>query len=263
MSIDRRTMIKKQRANAFEFLAETGQFVRQEGDRIACLFGSEIASCAAIFGEHLKTFKLSPGQFSKIQRVAEPIVNLLVPGYATLHKRLERAWNLRLQLLRCPPGKKSWRSYEDICFRILRFVFVPPFRQIMPQVRNADGHEVRDAVLPNNHYQGFWAAIRDEFQSRHIVCEFKNSEAQVGKNSLNQLRIYLSKPTIGRFGLMFVRKPSNKSLKKAQRDAYEQDRTLTLILDDKKVVDLLYSRCFLGNAEDFLAHEKILFELDY
>ena len=62
---------------------------------------------------------------------------------------------------------------------------------------------------------------------------------------------------------MFVRMPTNKSLKQAQRDAYEQDETLILILDDKKVVDLLYSRCFLGGAEDFLPREKILFELDY
>ena len=106
VSRDRRAVIKKQRANAFEFLIDTGQFVRREGDRIARLFGSEIASLAAILGEHLKTLKLSPGQFSTIQGVLEPIVNLLVPGYATLHGRLERAWNLRLQLLRCPPGTR-------------------------------------------------------------------------------------------------------------------------------------------------------------
>ena len=133
----------------------------------------------------------------------------------------------------------------------------------MSQVRNADGHQVRDAALPNNQYEGFWAAIRDEFQSQHIMCEFKNGGSRIGKNSLNQLRIYLRKPTIGRFGLLFIRKPSNKSLKKAQREAFEQDRTLILILDDKKVVDLIYSRCFLGSAQDFLAREKILFELDY
>lgn len=263
VSRNRRAVIKKERAKAFEFLADTGRFIKQEGDRIARLFDSEIASRAAGLGNLLKTVKLSPSYFSKIQSVAETIVNLLVPGYATLHRRLERAWNLRLQLVRCPPGVKNWHSYEEICFRVLRFVFVPPFRQVMSQVRNADGHQVRDAALPNNQYEGFWSAIRDEFQSQHIMCEFKNGGSRIGKDSLNQLRIYLRKPTIGRFGLLFIRKPLNKSLKIAQREAYEQDRTLILVLDDQKVVDLIYSRCFLGSAEDFLAREKILFELDY
>jgi hypothetical protein len=263
VSKGRYALIKKQRDDAFEFLTAFGQLVRHEGERIVRLFGPEIASLAAILGEHLKTFKLGPRHFSRIEKLANPIVSLLVPTYAMMHERLARAWDLRLQLLRCPPGKENWRSYEDICFRILRFVFVPPFRQVISQARSADGHQVRDAVLPNNHYEGFWATIRNEFRSRHIVCEFKNGGARVGKNSLNQLRIYLCKPTIGRFGLLFIRKPSNQSLKKAQREAYEQHKTLILILDDERVVDLIYSRCFLGSADDFLAREKILFEMNY
>jgi hypothetical protein len=82
------------------------------------------------------------------------------------------------------------------------------------------------------------------------------------ENSLNRLRIYLSKPTVGKFGLLFVRTPPAKPLLQAQRDAYEQSRILILILD-KKLMSLLNVRAYLGEADDFLNNEKVNFEIYY
>jgi len=133
----------------------------------------------------------------------------------------------------------------------------------MVQARSTDRHERRDAILPNNLYAGFWQIIRTEFESRHVVCEFKNSAGINSKQALNQLRIYLSKPTIGRFGLLFIRRPPSKSLLQAQRNAYEQSRILILPIDDAKLGRLLIARAYLGSCDDLLEREKIRFEIEY
>jgi hypothetical protein len=133
----------------------------------------------------------------------------------------------------------------------------------MAQVTSKNNFERRDAILPNNQFQGFWRHIWDEFQCHHVVREFKNGVHEQSKEAINQLRIYLSKPTIGRFGLLFVRHSPAKSLLQAQKDAYEQERILILIIDDLLLCRLLQARAFLGSAEDVLENEKIKFEIDY
>jgi hypothetical protein len=259
----RKKLIKAQRSSAAELLTTVGQLLDESADRVARVFDPKIVVLARELALQVKRLRLSPASFLGVARCVEPIVNHLVPAWSTMAQRLQRAMELRLQLVRLPPGEKFWRNYEEICTKILRFLFLPPFRTVMTQTRSADGHERRDAILPNNSYEGFWAALRAEFDSRHIICEFKNTVSSADKEDLQQLRIYLSKPTIGRFGLMFVRKPPKESLKRAQREAYEQHKILILILDDSRVVDLMYFRCFLGGAEEVLEREKVLFEVEY
>jgi hypothetical protein len=258
----RKSVIKEQRELAGTFLKVVGERIEHDRSSIITAFGAEVHSLAKALAVQLQRGLGSPRWFSGVRELCEPLVNCLVPGYTTIEERLNRAMDLRMQLVKCPPGRENWRNYEDICVKILRFAFVPPFRTVIAQVRNLDGYERRDAVLPNNQYDGFWAALRDEFQSRHIVCEFKN-RSRLGKDALNQLRIYLEKPSVGRFGLLFARQTTGKSLKRAQRDAYEQAKILILILNDEMLVDLLFCRSFLGNAEEVLEREKISFEVNY
>lgn len=140
---------------------------------------------------------------------------------------------------------------------------MPPFKNVIEQSRTEAGDTRRDAVLPNNQYSGFWQLIRNEFDSRHIVCEFKNYFTKTSKAQLNQLRIYLSKPTVGRFGLLFVRHTPSLHLLAARRRAYEESRILILILSDELVMQMLKIRAFTGHPEDILENLKIQFELSY
>jgi hypothetical protein len=192
------------------------------------------------------------------------LLERLIPHARGIEERRERAQELWDELKACPAGKKTWRRYEDICARIIRFLFVPPFRAVTVQARTTDRSERRDAMISSNtDWTGFWGAVRDEFSMRHIACEFKNTAHAGTKTDLNQLRIYLSKRTVGRFGLLFVRQPAGASLRKAQRDAYEQSGILVLVLDDKLVERMLLAKAFLGGAEEVLEQEKITFEVSF
>jgi hypothetical protein len=131
------------------------------------------------------------------------------------------------------------------------------------QSRGGGGHERRDAILPNRRSTPFGKLVWDEFESRHIVFELKNSEKTSSKDSLNQLRIYLSKPTIGRFGILVTRTPPGQSLLQAQRNAFEQSRILILIIDDEKLIDMMIAHVYLGSPDEVLEREKLVFEINY
>jgi len=177
--------------------------------------------------------------------------------------RLERGSQLIRALKKCKPGKNNWREFEKLCVKILHFLFVPPFKSVIEQSRTENKDARRDAVLPNNQYAGFWQLIREEFDSRHIVCEFKNYLSEASKDQLNQLRLYLNKPTVGCFGLLFIRQNKSSKLLTARRRAYEEAKVLILIIDDKLVEKMLKMRAITGRPEDILSDLKVQFELSY
>lgn len=203
-------------------------------------------------------------QMSRMRSQQEALSNLIndiLPEFHFIAERMEIARDLEKQLAACPTGTKSWKQYEELCLKILRFCFLPPFRHILEQSRIDGGFSRRDAVLPNTVNSSFWSAVRTEFDARHVICEFKNVSGSATKTNLDQLRIYLSRPTVGRFGFIMTRSRSNRQLRAAQRRAYEEHRILILILSDENIVDMLRTRAVLNTSDDVLEQLKIEFEL--
>jgi hypothetical protein len=67
--------------------------------------------------------------------------------------------------------------------------------------------------------------------------------------------LYLSKPTVGNFGLLFTRKKSSKKLLLARRRAYEESKILILIIDD--ATTSCTGRNPIENMVFFTPHGKI------
>jgi hypothetical protein len=213
--------------------------------------------------ENFQDFEcLSREQFTSFHEQVSNILNILFPDYGEIEERIEKSNNFIMLLKKCSPGKKDWAKYEELCIGILTFLFLPPFKNILSQVRTESGDTRRDAVLPNNNYEGFWSLIRNEFNSQHIICEFKNYRDDIAPNQLNQLRIYLSKKRVGKFGLLFVRKKPTSKLLNAQKRAYEESGILILIIDDDTLEKMLKMRAYTGQADEMLQSLKIQFELN-
>ncbi|MCD7032871.1 hypothetical protein LRR81_01425 [Metabacillus sp. GX 13764] len=201
--------------------------------------------------------------FKTVDNTLNQMLNSMTPHYFNQLDRLSRGKKLISELNNCKTGEKNWKNYEDICIKILNFLFVPPFSEVKEQSRTESGDSRRDGVLPNNKHSGFWEMVRNEFKSRHIICEFKNYSTDVGKDQLNQLRIYLSKPTIGRFGLLFLRKKPSKKLLEARKRAYEEGNILILLLDDELIIEMIKMAIYADSPEFVLEDLKIQFELTY
>lgn len=223
-------------------------------------FIEQLDSLQKIINEQNVTLEL----LSSFHKQMTPLMQYVVPGYDDLVKREDIAFKLISELKAIKPGRTHWPKYETFCIKVLNYLFIPEFRKIYTQAKSFNGYERRDAIVPNNSPSRFWMDIKSEFSSKNIVFEFKNLSKGYSKAELNQLRIYLSKPTIGKFGILVVRENEEKqSLLQAQRDAYEQSGILILIVDDSVLIKLILSKAYFGTCDDIIANEKIKFEINY
>jgi hypothetical protein len=204
-----------------------------------------------------------------IDRMAE-ILHSILSKKISIHRdfisTIDKVVTLSTRLISCDSGIKEWRKYEDICLDILDFIFVPSFSKVLEQVATSDNHERRDAVIPNSNYTGLWNSLRLDYGCNNIIVEFKNKSEKFTKGVLNQLRIYLMKPTIGKFGMLFVRSlesKSSNSIRIAQRNAFEQSKILILIFDDEKLIEMMLHKSIYGSVDGYIEELKTDFELNY
>lgn len=199
--------------------------------------------------------------FYKEHKVLSNLVKIFVPHYEHINAQI----SFQIQDLNdCQAGKKGWQEFENICFNILNFCFRPELDRVYAQVRTENNFERRDFILPVNHSIGFYNTIFHEYECKNIIVEVKNKNSKFSKDVINQLRIYLSKPTIGKFGILIIRdKRSYPNLSLAIRQAYSDDRQLILVFDDDDLKEMVKYKLLFGNIYGYLHYHKTKFELDY
>lgn len=146
--------------------------------------------------------------------------------------------DLVTRLSNCLLGKPGWNQFESICIDILTEVFVPPLKAPKPQARTLDGLERRDALFSLRNVEGGWEKIRQEFEAKFLLCEFKNYSEPFTKDEVNQTRNYL-RDTIGKIGIIFSRKGPDDGALKMRNSIYSQERKVILFFDESRLIELL------------------------
>jgi HJR/Mrr/RecB family endonuclease len=143
----------------------------------------------------------------------------------------------------CPEGKEGWKDYENICIDILNYLFVPPLIEPKIQSRTESGLDIRDALYPNRCDHTNWQIIRNDYDAKYILVEFKNYStekegSEINKEVVNQARNYL-KQTIGRIAFICSKKKPNNSGIEAQNQAFIEDNKLILFLSNEHLIEML------------------------
>mgnify|MGYP000389106005 CR=1 FL=1 len=190
-------------------------------------------------------------------------LSVLIPTLSFSHNHISTYNKFLDRLIECKPGREDWMKYESVVEDILKFSFAPPFSNVYSQVRTSDGFERRDLIIPNTLYNGLWLHLHNSYDCSNIVFEVKNKEGKFVKDNVNQLRVYLMKPTIGRFGMLVLRRKSSDLLEKAIKQAYDQSRILILMVDDNDLQCFMLYKMIFASPEKYIQQMKINFELLY
>lgn len=174
---------------------------------------------------------------------------------------------LENKLQECRYGLDGWREYEDLCIEIIEYLFRNSFKEFRSktQTKTHDNIERRDLIVVNDVKEtiSFWSDIKREFNSNHIIFEFKNLKDEIGKDEVYQVDDYTNK-ALGRFAILFSRKGLSESGRDAIRRKYrEEQKVLILNCSDGDLIAMLRKR---GNGEDpikILKDKKIEFELSF
>jgi len=156
-------------------------------------------------------------------------------------EELSKVQGLIKRLDNCPEGKDGWKLYEDICIEILNYLFVPPLGEPKIQSRRESGIDIRDAIYPNRNSNENWKFIRDDYDAKYIVFEFKNyseNGSEIDKQVLLQIDDYLKK-TIGRFGIVCSKKAPNRSGLEKRKDVFIENNKLILFVSNEDLKEML------------------------
>jgi hypothetical protein len=102
-----------------------------------------------------------------------------------------RAQELIARLEALPPGKETFRDFEDICVEILNYAFFPQLGIPSVQSRSEDGLDIRDAVFPIIGDHDFWQEIKRTCSTRSMVAEFKNYTKNIRQHEVESIQQYL------------------------------------------------------------------------
>jgi len=158
-----------------------------------------------------------------------------------IDEELEKVQEYIKRLDSCPEGKAGWKEYEDICLEILNYLFIPPLGKPKIQSRRESGVDVRDAIYPNRNSNENWKFLRNDYDAKYIVFEFKNYSqegSEIDKHVLLQIDDYLKK-TIGRFGVICSKKKPNKSGIEKRKDVFIENNKLILFLNNEDIKEML------------------------
>ena len=180
----------------------------------------------------------SPSVAKKYFQIKSPAES---ESFKIVDSELLKIQSLIKRLDECPHGNAGWKEYEDICIDILSYLFVPPLGEPKIQSRRESGIDIRDAIFPNRNNSENWRFVREDYEAKYIVFEFKNysdNGFNIDKHSVLQIDDYLKK-TIGRLGIICSRKPPNRSGLEKRKDVFIEHNKLVLFMTNNELKEML------------------------
>jgi len=145
-----------------------------------------------------------------------------------------------LHALSC--GKKTWRSYEQLCERILQYLFPSDLHGWHRQARTDDGFNRFDFVCRIKSDKAFWRFLIEHLNSRYVVFEFKNYRARIKQGQVLTTEKYLFERGLRRAAIVLTRMGLDKGASAMIQGAMREHGKLILVLDDTQICAMLRMR---------------------
>lgn len=149
-------------------------------------------------------------------------------------------------------GRATWSSYEDICERILKYLF-PNDLQGWHKQKSTDGgvnrYDFVCRVRPNTEY---WRFLVDHLNSRYIIFEFKNYSEKIKQGQVLTTEKYLLERGLRKVAIIFTRLGADRNAISMMQGAMREHGKLILPLDDEAVCKMLRMKEQGEDPTDFL-----------
>jgi hypothetical protein len=139
-------------------------------------------------------------------------------------------------------GKLTWRKYEGLCDRILRYLFPNDLTGWRQQASTDDELNRFDYVCRVRPTTDFWQFVTSHLNSRYILFEFKNYTEPIEQGQVLTTEKYLLERALRRVGIIFTRCGAEPNALKMAQGAMREHGKLIIVLSDDDVCALLQAR---------------------
>lgn len=184
-------------------------------------------------------------------RAAEQIVIIDIPEGVPLQEDT-RGTELCQELRGLAAGKTSWKKYEELCERILKYLFANDLLGWHSQKRTDDGLNRYDFVCRIRPVTDFWSFLIHHLDSRYALFEFKNYTGQIKQGQMLTTEKYLLEKGLRRAAIIFSRKGASREATTMAQGAMREQGKLMLVVNDDQVCEMLHMKERGEDPTDFL-----------
>jgi hypothetical protein len=136
-------------------------------------------------------------------------------------------------------GKLAWAKYEELCAKILKYLFLNDLHGWHPQKRTDDGLNRYDFVCRVKPTTEFWKFIIEHLNSRYVLFEFKNYSGKIKQGQVLTTEKYLLERGLRRVAFILTRTGAEPHAFAMTQGAMREHGKLMLVLNDETVCKML------------------------
>lgn len=139
-------------------------------------------------------------------------------------------------------GKSTWSAYEELCDRILKYLFPNDLHGWHRQKRTDDGLNRFDYICRIKPTTEFWNFVLNQLDSRYVLFEFKNYSGKIKQGQILTTEKYLLERGLRRVAIIISRAGADIGAIKMTQGAMREHGKLMLVIDENQVCDMLHMK---------------------
>lgn len=178
------------------------------------------------------------------------------PELNMFEKKTQKRYDLDLQerLRKIRPGKEESQNYENLCAEIIRYIFSEDLEFFEEQKVSNDGLYRFDycGKIKVGHINKFFDTIRNYFNTKYIIFEFKNYSDEITQKEIYTTEKYLYEKALRKVAVIISRKGANTNAHRAARGSLRENGKLIMCLSDENINKLIEIKSNSGSPGDML-----------
>lgn len=151
-----------------------------------------------------------------------------------------------------PGSKSNWRKYEELCIKILEYLFSSSTEKFYSQSKTADGLNRFDCVFRIKPETDFWKFLINHLNSFYVVFEFKNYSKKISQGEILTTEKYLFEQAFRRTAIIMTRDGADEGAKKMIQGAMREHGKLIIVIDDNNIIEMLEKKDRGEDPSDYL-----------
>ena len=149
--------------------------------------------------------------------------------------------DLKEKLIKITPGQKHFREYEDACVEILKYILGDYLTLWEIQEPSNDGLYRFDMCckIKSGVNQDFFDTIKNYFNTKYIVFEFKNYQKKITQKEIYTTEKYLYEKALRKAAIIISRQGADDNALKAAKGSLREHGKLILCLSDNSLLDMI------------------------
>lgn len=170
------------------------------------------------------------------------------------------------ELSNIDPGLGSYRSFENLCCKCMKYMFSNTLTLFNEQVNSNNDLYRFDLIcrVKNGSRSEFWSIVEDYFKSKYILFEFKNHSKKITQKEVYTTEKYLYKKAFRNVAIVVSFDGNDDNSLWAAKGCLRENGKLIMLIDKSDVIEMIKKKEKNEDPSDYLLDilDDMLIELE-